>query len=34
MLAPGRFKVMALDYRKLGAELEKRAELLKKLFVQ
>ena len=34
MLAPGKFKVMQLDYGALGAELERRAERLKRLFLQ
>jgi iron(III) transport system substrate-binding protein len=34
VIAPGGFKVMAVDYAKLGAELESRAEALKKLFLQ
>ena len=34
MLSGRQFKVMAIDYGTLGAELEKRAELLKKLFLQ
>ena len=34
MVTPGKFKVMQLDYSALGAELERRADHLKKLFVQ
>ncbi len=34
VIAPGQFKAMEVDYQKLGAELEKRAESLAALFVQ
>ena len=33
VIAPGQFKVMDVDYKKVGAEIEKRAESLKLLFV-
>ncbi len=33
VVAPGQFKVMEVDYEKIGAELEKHGEHLKELFV-
>ena len=33
MLSPDKFKVMAIDFQKLGAEIEKRAESIKQRFV-
>jgi len=34
VIAPGQFKAMAVDYRKVGAELEQRSEHLKQLFIE
>ncbi|MBK7644537.1 MAG: extracellular solute-binding protein [Planctomycetes bacterium] len=33
MVSPGAFKPMTVDFKKLGAEIEKRADVLKQLFV-
>jgi iron(III) transport system substrate-binding protein len=34
VIAPGQFKALDVDYRRIGAELEKRSEHLKQLFVE
>jgi hypothetical protein len=34
VIAPGQFKALDVDYRKIGAELEKRSEHLKQMFVE
>jgi iron(III) transport system substrate-binding protein len=34
VIAPGQFKALVVDYRQIGAELEKRSEHLKQLFVE
>jgi len=34
VISPGQFKVLEVDYRKIGAELEKRSESFKQLFVE
>lgn len=34
VIAPGQFKALDVDYRRIGAELEKRSEHLKEMFVE
>jgi len=34
VISPGQFKVLEVDYQKIGAELEKRSEAFKRMFVE
>jgi hypothetical protein len=34
VISPGQFKVLEVDYRRIGAELEKRSESFKRMFVE
>jgi iron(III) transport system substrate-binding protein len=34
VISPGQFKVLAVDYRQIGAQLERRSEALKQMFVE
>jgi iron(III) transport system substrate-binding protein len=34
MISPGQFKVLEVDYREIGAQLERRSEALKRMFVE
>jgi iron(III) transport system substrate-binding protein len=34
VISPGQFKVLEVDYRQIGAQLEKRSEALKQMFVE